>query len=58
MKSKVPVVLVGNKIDLRGRDNLTNERLKNEVMPIMDEFKVCILYEKCWIIFRKINDKL
>jgi Ras family protein T1 len=35
----VPVVLVGNKIDLRGRDNLTNERLKMEVMPIMDEFK-------------------
>jgi len=35
----IPVVLVGNKIDLRGRDNLTNERLKTEVMPIMDEFK-------------------
>jgi len=35
----VPVVLVGNKIDLRGKDNLTNERLKTEVMPIMDEFK-------------------
>jgi len=35
----IPVVLVGNKIDLRGRDNLTNEKLKTEVMPIMDEFK-------------------
>lgn len=37
------MVLVGNKIDLRGKDNLTNERLKTEVMPIMDEFKVSIL---------------
>ncbi|KAF8158952.1 mitochondrial Rho 1 [Mycena galopus ATCC 62051] len=33
----VPVILVGNKIDLRG--NITNEDLKEEIQPIMNEFK-------------------
>lgn len=35
----VPVVLVGNKIDARG-DDVTNEGLEDEIMPIMEEFKV------------------
>ncbi|KAF7298934.1 hypothetical protein MIND_00841400 [Mycena indigotica] len=34
----VPVILVGNKIDLRG-DDATNEALEEEIMPIMGEFK-------------------
>ncbi|RKO82802.1 EF hand associated-domain-containing protein, partial [Blyttiomyces helicus] len=34
----VPVVLVGNKIDVRGKD-ITNERLEEQIMPIMNEFK-------------------
>ncbi|KAJ3041842.1 ERMES complex Ca(2+)-binding regulatory GTPase gem1 [Rhizophlyctis rosea] len=34
----VPVVLVGNKIDLRGKD-ITNESLEEQIMPIMNEFK-------------------
>ncbi|KAI9137023.1 EF hand associated-domain-containing protein [Paraphysoderma sedebokerense] len=34
----VPVVLVGNKIDLRG-DDVTNESLEDEIIPIMNEFK-------------------
>ncbi|KAI8899737.1 P-loop containing nucleoside triphosphate hydrolase protein [Globomyces pollinis-pini] len=34
----VPVVLVGNKIDIRGLD-VTNEGLEDQVMPIMNEFK-------------------
>ncbi|CDH57580.1 mitochondrial rho 1 [Lichtheimia corymbifera JMRC:FSU:9682] len=34
----VPVVLVGNKIDLRGED-VTNTSLEDEVIPIMNEFK-------------------
>jgi GTPase SAR1 family protein len=36
---KVPVVLVGNKIDLRGGE-VTNEALEDEIVPIMNEFKV------------------
>ncbi|KAI9346397.1 P-loop containing nucleoside triphosphate hydrolase protein [Zopfochytrium polystomum] len=34
----VPVILVGNKIDLRGQD-LTNDGLESQVTPIMNEFK-------------------
>ncbi|KAG1469580.1 hypothetical protein G6F56_003178 [Rhizopus delemar] len=34
----VPVVLVGNKIDLRGND-VANQGLEDEVIPIMNEFK-------------------
>lgn len=34
----VPVVLVGNKIDSRG-DDVTNDALEEEIMPIMEEFK-------------------
>ncbi|CAG8515241.1 11064_t:CDS:10 [Ambispora gerdemannii] len=34
----VPVVLVGNKIDLRG-DQVTNQSLEDEIIPIMNEFK-------------------
>jgi hypothetical protein len=32
-------VLVGNKIDLRGQD-ITNQNLEDEIIPIMNEFKV------------------
>lgn len=35
---KVPVILVGNKIDLRGGE-VTNEALEEEIIPIMNEFK-------------------
>lgn len=35
----VPVILIGNKIDLRGGE-VTNEALENEIVPIMNEFKV------------------
>ncbi|KAI0004590.1 mitochondrial Rho 1 [Russula compacta] len=34
----VPVILVGNKIDLRGGE-VTNEALEAEIRPIMDDFK-------------------
>ncbi|KAI9468531.1 MAG: EF hand associated-domain-containing protein [Benjaminiella poitrasii] len=34
----VPAVLVGNKIDLRGND-VANQSLEDEVIPIMNEFK-------------------
>jgi mitochondrial Rho GTPase 1 len=34
-------VLVGNKIDLRGQD-ITNQNLEDEIIPIMNEFKVKI----------------
>ncbi|RKP07064.1 EF hand associated-domain-containing protein [Thamnocephalis sphaerospora] len=34
----VPVVLVGNKIDLRGND-VTNQSLEDDIIPIMNEFK-------------------
>lgn len=39
---QVPVILVGNKIDLRGGE-VTNEALEAEIVPIMNEFKVHIL---------------
>lgn len=35
----VPVILVGNKIDLRGGE-VTNQGLEEEIAPIMREFKV------------------
>ena len=38
----VPVVLVGNKIDLRG-DDITNDALEDQILPIMEEFKVRVL---------------
>ncbi|KAJ3277074.1 ERMES complex Ca(2+)-binding regulatory GTPase gem1 [Terramyces sp. JEL0728] len=37
-KADVPVVLVGNKIDLRGKD-VANDTLDEQVKPIMNEFK-------------------
>ena len=37
--AQVPVILVGNKIDLRGGE-VTNEALEDEIIPIMKEFKV------------------
>jgi mitochondrial Rho GTPase 1 len=50
---QVPVILVGNKIDLRGGE-VTNEALEEEIIPIMDEFKVrtliqllTFLYSRC-----------
>lgn len=36
----LPVILVGNKIDLRG-GQVTNRGLEDEIAPIMREFKVC-----------------
>ena len=35
----IPVILIGNKIDLRGGE-VTNEALEDEIVPIMSEFKV------------------
>lgn len=35
----VPVILVGNKIDLRTEGILTNEALEDELAPVMQEFK-------------------
>ncbi|KAI8809973.1 P-loop containing nucleoside triphosphate hydrolase protein [Cladochytrium replicatum] len=34
----IPIVLVGNKIDVRGKD-VTNDALEEQIMPIMSEFK-------------------
>lgn len=34
------MILVGNKIDLRG-GHVTNQALEDEILPIMNEFKVC-----------------
>lgn len=39
VRAQVPVILVGNKIDLRGGE-VTNEALEDEIVPIMNEFKV------------------
>ncbi len=36
--TNVPVVLVGNKIDVRGVD-ITNENLEDEILPLMSDFK-------------------
>ena len=36
------MILVGNKIDLRGGE-VTNEALEDEIVPIMNEFKVYLL---------------
>ena len=38
------MVLVGNKIDLRGGE-VSNEGLEAEIRPIMNEFKVCTISE-------------
>ncbi|MBW0490571.1 hypothetical protein O181_030286 [Austropuccinia psidii MF-1] len=35
----VPVILVGNKLDLRGSDDLSNEAFQSELSPLMREFK-------------------
>lgn len=35
------MILVGNKIDLRGGE-VTNEALEQEIIPIMNEFKVSL----------------
>lgn len=39
---QVPVILIGNKIDLRGGE-VTNEALEDEIVPIMNEFKASSL---------------
>jgi GTPase SAR1 family protein len=39
---QVPVILVGNKIDLRGGE-VTNEALEDEIVPIMNEYKVSVV---------------
>jgi hypothetical protein len=39
---QVPVILVGNKVDLRGGE-ITNQDLENEIAPIMSKFKVYLL---------------
>lgn len=36
---QVPVILVGNKIDLRG-GHVTNQGLEDEIAPLMRDFKV------------------
>lgn len=41
-ETQVPVILVGNKIDLRGVVSITNEDLEDEILPIMNEFKVSL----------------
>lgn len=43
----MPAVLVGNKIDLRG-DDVTNQSLEDEVIPIMNEFKVWLQQLNSW----------
>ncbi len=39
------MILVGNKIDLRGGE-VTNEALEDEIVPIMNEFKVDSLHPR------------
>lgn len=39
----IPVILVGNKIDLRN-DNPPDNSLEQEIVPIMQEFKVSVLF--------------
>ncbi|KAK4686292.1 phosphatidylglycerol phospholipase C, partial [Tremellales sp. Uapishka_1] len=48
---KVPVILVGNKIDLRGGE-VTNQGLEDEIAPLMREFKT--LKPKCTEALRRI----
>lgn len=43
---QVPVILVGNKIDLRG-GIVTNQALEDEILPIMNEFKVGSIFSLC-----------
>jgi GTPase SAR1 family protein len=40
-RRQVPVILVGNKIDLRG-GAVTNEALEEEIAPLMRDFKVSL----------------
>lgn len=47
---QVPVILVGNKIDLRGGE-VTNEALEDEIVPIMNEFKVRRVHFICVYLF-------
>jgi GTPase SAR1 family protein len=47
----VPVILVGNKIDLRGGE-VTNEALEEEIVPIMNEFKVSRLFAELFFSLR------
>lgn len=54
---QVPVILVGNKIDLRGGE-VTNEALESEINPIMNEFKVRYIRCPCplqlsYLLYRK-----
>lgn len=42
----MPVILVGNKIDLRG-GAVTNDALDEEVAPLMRDFKVCSFQSVC-----------
>ncbi|KAG6377076.1 mitochondrial Rho 1 [Boletus reticuloceps] len=42
----VPVILVGNKIDLRGGE-VANEALEDEIIPIMNEFKAVETCVEC-----------
>jgi hypothetical protein len=50
---QVPVILVGNKVDLRGGE-ITNQDLENEIAPIMSEFKVYLLTPST-IIYSNLN---
>lgn len=47
----VPVILIGNKIDLRGGE-VTNEALEDEIIPIMNEFKVFPILSRSIIYLR------
>lgn len=38
LQVECPIVLVGNKIDVRG-DQVTNERLEEEILPLMNEYR-------------------
>ncbi|KAG4107400.1 mitochondrial Rho GTPase [Neocallimastix lanati (nom. inval.)] len=38
IRNNISIILVGNKIDVRG-ENTTNENLKEEIMPILKNFK-------------------
>jgi GTPase SAR1 family protein len=48
----VPVILIGNKIDLRGGE-VTNEALEDEIVPIMNEFKVFLVLYR-WVIYLRL----
>jgi Ras family protein T1 len=50
----VPVILVGNKIDLRGGE-VTNQALEDEIVPIMNEFKVWPAFQFLILIEHSLN---